>query len=596
MQEKGWKNMTIYDLLKLIAGLAFFLFGMSVMSGSLEKTAGGKLEYILKKMTANPFISVVLGAVITIAVQSSSATTVMLVGLVNSGIMQFSSTVSVLFGANIGTTLTAWILSLTGISSDVFWVKMMKPENFSPIIAIIGIGMLMISKSDKKKTIGTIFVGFTVLMYGMVLMSNSVSGLADSPAFSDILVKFNNPVFGVLIGTVVTAVIQSSAASIGILQALSMTGGITYSMAIPIVLGQNIGTCATGLISCIGANAKAKRVATAQTLINVLGTLVFLPLFYLADKVFGFAFADTSVSPVSIALIHSVFNVITVVVLMPFRKYIVKLSEKLVREKVDKKEEKQRAFYLDERLLRSPSVAIMECNNYTVKMSLLAKETVLDALKLVASFDSETSKKVNDNETILDLYEDELGTYLVKISAQALSKPDSQKVSRMLHTIGDFERLGDHALNLDKVAREIHDKKITFSPEATNEIKVLVEAVVEITILTTLAYEQNDTELAARVEPLEQVIDHLTSEIKSNHIERLQQGNCTIELGFVLSDLLTNCERISDHCSNIAVAVIELQNDTFDTHQYLNGVKYGNSEFNLIYDEFDNKYTLPKAQ
>lgn len=591
MPKKGEHFMTFYDILKLIAGLSFFLFGMNVMSSSLEKTAGGKLEHILKKMTANPIISVLMGALITIAVQSSSATTVMLVGLVNSGIMSFSSTINVIFGANIGTTLTAWILSLSGISSDVFFIQMLKPENFTPIIAIIGVIMIMMSKNERKKTVGTIFIGFTVLIYGMQFMSGSVSGLADSPAFSQLLVKFNNPLLGVLIGMAVTAVIQSSAASIGILQALSLTGGITYSMAIPIVLGQNIGTCATSIISCIGTNSKAKRVAVLHTSVKIIGTLVLLPLFLILSKIFDFAFVDTAVTPANIALIHTVFNILTVLVLMPFSKLLIRLTEKLVPEKADDNHE-TRVFNLDDLLLRSPSVAIMECDNYTTKMSLLAKETIEQALKQIFDYSEERAALIEKNEGYLDSYEDELGSYLVKLAAEALSKEDSSRISRMLHTIGDFERLGDHALNLNDVAKEIFDKKIEFSAEAKKELDVLLEAVTEITVLTAVAYEKNDVDLSARVEPLEQVIDKLIALIKSNHIERLKDGNCTIEMGFVLSDLLTNCERISDHCSNIAVAVIELLHNSFDTHQYLNGVKYGNSEFNSIYDEYAERYAF----
>ncbi len=585
--------MTVFDVLQLMAGLVFFLFGMSTMSASLEKMAGGKLEHILKKMTSNTFVSFILGAVITIAVQSSSATTVMLVGLVNSGIMSFGSTISVLFGANIGTTITAWILSLNSISADSLVLQMMKPENFTPIVSLIGTVLIMVSKSDKKKTVGTIAVGFTVLIYGMVLMSGSVSGLADSPEFGKLLIKFNNPVLGVLIGTAVTAVIQSSAASIGILQALSLTGGITYSMAIPIVLGQNIGTCATGIISSIGTNANAKRVAYAHTFIKILGTLVFLPLFYTGDYIIGFSFTDKAVNPVGIAVIHTAFNVINTVFIV-FRKQIAAFTQKVVRDKKQKQQENapQRAFYLDERLLRSPSVAIMECDNHTAKMALLAKETLLASLGLLFEYDADKAKEIEKNEDVLDLYEDELGTYLVKLSMQAISSKDSRKISRMLHTIGDFERLGDHALNLQKTALEIYEKKIEFSDEAQKELDTLLRAIEEIVITTTTVYEKNDLVTAQTVEPLEQVIDNLTATIKSNHIVRLQHGNCTIEMGFVLSDILTNCERISDHCSNIAVAVIEVENDDFDTHKYLNGVKYNNAEFNAVFDEFDKKYAL----
>lgn len=584
--------MTIYNVLEMAAGLAFFLFGMNVMSSNLERMAGGKLELILKKMTANPLVSIFLGALITIAVQSSSATTVMLVGLVNSGLMTFASTISVIFGANIGTTLTAWITAFSVAETENFFVSMLKPENFSPILAIIGIAFIMVSKSDKKKAVGSVFVGFTVLIYGMKFMAGSVSGLEGSEEFSKILVTFNNPFVGVLIGTAVTAVIQSSAASISVLQALSLTGGITYTMAIPIVLGQNIGTCATGLISCIGTNAKAKRVAVVHTLIKIIGTAVLLPLFYLVMYFFNSAFLDKAVDPVKIAIIHTVFNILNVAVLFPFKKPLVKLTEKLIPDKKKGKEKEKRAFYLDERLLRSPSVAISECDNFTFKMAELAKTTVLNSMQLIFGYDKALSKTVHESEDMLDLYEDELGTYLVKLSAEALSKYDSQKISRMLHTIGDFERLGDHALNLDKCAKEIHDKEIVFSNEAKAEINTLIKAVTEIIEMTSAAYRENDVKKAVRVEPLEQVIDNMIYNIKSNHIERLQHGNCTIEMGFVLSDLLTNCERISDHCSNIAVAVIEVGHDTFDTHKYLNGVKYGNSEFNAVYDEFKKKYAI----
>ncbi len=583
--------MTVFDVLQLMAGLVFFLFGMSTMSASLEKMAGGKLEHILKKMTSNTFVSFILGTVITMAIQSSSATTVMLVGLVNSGIMSFGSTISVLFGANIGTTITAWILSLNSISGDSIALQMMKPENFTPVLALVGTVMIMMSKSDKKKTVGTIAVGFTVLIYGMVLMSGSVSGLADSPAFGELLLKFRNPVFGVLIGTVVTAIIQSSSASIGILQALSLTGGISYSVAIPIILGQNIGTCATGIISSVGTNTNAKRVAYTHTFIKILGTLVFLPLFYIGDAVIGFDFTDKAINPVGIAIVHTAFNVINTVFIV-FKKQIAALIQKLIRDKKQPENAPQRAFYLDDRLLRSPSVAIMECDNHSAKMALLAKETLLASLGLLFEYDEKKAQEIEKNEDVLDLYEDELGTYLVKLSMQSISGKDSRKISRMLHTIGDFERLGDHALNLKKTALEIYEKKIEFSDEAQKELDTLLRAIEEIVITTTTVYEKNDLVTAQSVEPLEQVIDNLTATIKSNHINRLQHGSCTIEMGFVLSDILTNCERISDHCSNIAVAVIEVENDDFDTHKYLNGVKYNNAEFNAVFDEFNKKYAL----
>lgn len=581
-------------VLKLCAGLVFFLFGMSTMSNGLEKLAGGKLEIILKKMTDKPIIGVLMGLVITALIQSSSATTVILVGLVNSGLMSFQSTISVLFGANIGTTVTAWLLSLAGIESSSLIVQLFKPQNFAPVLAVIGTAFTMTAKSDKKKTLGAIFIGFTVLIYGMDIMSGSVESLAEEPWFGELFVKFSNPILAVLVGALVTAVIQSSSASVGILQALSLTGAITYNVAVPIVIGQNIGTCATGLISSIGAGAKAKRVALSQMLINFFGMVILLPVYLLVTKLLSLPTDVLKVSPVSIAVIHTVFNIATVVVLMPLTKFIARLSEKLVKEKVEEEADgtPSRAVYLDERLLNSPSIAVMECDSHTVKMALLAKETVLQSLKLVKKYDDDSAKIVCDNETVLDLYEDNLGTYLVKMSEQSLSNADARTVARMLHTIGDFERLGDHAKGLQKVALEIKEKGIAFSSSAQHEIDVLVDAITEIVITTTRVYEKNDYELASRVEPLEQVIDRITAEIKTHHIERLQRGDCTIEMGFILSDLLTNCKRISDHCSNIAVATIEARNDSFDTHHYLNAVKYGDDSFNKVFDEYNRKYDL----
>lgn len=584
--------MDIFSLLKLLLGLAFFLFGMNVMSSNLEKMAGGKLEHMLKKMTSNPFISLLLGAGITIAIQSSSATTVMLVGLVNSGIMNFSQTLYVIFGANIGTTLTSWILSLSGIESTNLALQLLKPENFSPIFAFIGILMMMISKSDKKKSIGTIFIGFSILMYGMEFMAEAVSPIADMPWFSDLLAQCRNPIFGVLLGAAFTAIIQSSAASVGVLQALSMTGKLSYSMAIPIVMGQNIGTCITAIISCIGTNSNAKRVSVIHLSLNVIGTVICLIIYTATNAIFNFGFADMTVSPFSIALIHSIFNIAITIILAPFGKWILKLSEVVIRDDKVPVDEKALMFKIDERLFRSPSVAINECANLTVEMSKIANNALTSSISLLKNYDEETAKKVLEDEKNLDLLEDNLGTYLVKLSSQAISINDSQNVSKMLHNIGDFERLGDHAVNLLKTAKEIKSKNITFSNEANKELAVLTKAICEILSITMEAYEKNDVSLAGKVEPLEQVIDSLTAEIKNNHISRLQNGNCTIELGFVLSDLLTNYERISDHCSNIAVAIIELVHNSFDTHKYLAGVKFGNSEFSEIYSEFEMKYSL----
>ncbi len=586
--------MNIFSVITLIGGLAFFLFGMNVMSGSLEKMAGGKLELLLKKMTANPIISLVMGAVITIAIQSSSATTVMMVGLVNSGIMDFAQTLHIIFGANIGTTLTSWILSLSGIESDAVWMQMLKPENFAPLFAMVGIVMTMVCKSDKKRSIGTVLVGFAVLIFGMNLMGEAVSPLADSPAFAQLMTKFNQPLIGLAVGTVVTGIIQSSAASVGMLQALSLTGSISYAMAIPIIMGQNIGTCVTAMISSIGTNTQAKRVAVMHISVNVLGTLIWLPLLTLTNAIFHFAFMDWAVSPVTIAMLHSVFNILTTLVLMPFSKYLLKLAVWVVKEKgtAVPGEELDTVPFLDERLLSTPSVAIQECNSQTCKMLELARENIRLAVQQFSHYSDSDQLLVLQTEEEIDAFEDRLSTYLVKLSAQALSQNDSHVISKMLHAIGDFERLGDHAVNLNKVAKEIHDKGLSFTQEAQAELNTLLQAIDEILTMTVTAYERNDTDLAARVEPLEEVIDQLIAKMKDQHIRRLQQGACTIEKGFIFSDLLNNCERISDHCSNIAVAVIEVEHDSFDAHRYLQGVKYGNHEFNLIFQEYAAKYAM----
>ena len=581
----------VFNLLSLIGGLTFFLYGMNVMSSSLEKMAGGRLEEMLRRMTANPLLSMVLGAVITIAMQSSSATTVMLVGLVNSGIMQFSQTIHIIFGANVGTTLTAWITSLSGIQSDLFWVQMLKPKNFSPLLAFAGILMLMLSKKDRKKTVGTVLVGFAVLMYGMEMMSGAVSPLADMPEFESLLVQFSNPLLGVLIGAVFTGIIQSSAASMGILQALSMTGSITYGMALPIIMGLNIGTCATSLISCIGTNVKARRVAILHVSIKIIGTLILLPLFLLGNSLFHWSFVTQAAKPWDIALLHTIFNLLTCALLMPVAGRLVQLTERLVKDHshpADTASQPQ----LDELLLRSPSVAVGESFHVSKDMCRQAHEILQLAIGLFDRFDETAEQRILQMEDSLDNFEDKLGTYLVKLSSQALSSEDSQVVSKILHAIGDFERLGDHACNLVKVAREIHEKQVSFSPNATREIKVLTDAIQEILNITACAYDGDSVELAAKVEPLEQVIDRLTVQIKNNHVKRLQHGACTIEGGFILADLLNNYERISDHFSNIAVAIIEVEHNSFDTHKYLNGVKYGNSVFNEIYDSFDKKYAL----
>lgn len=577
----------------LIGGLVFFLFGMKVMSTSLEKMAGGKLENTLRKVTARPLLSIVLGAGITVAMQSSSATTVMLVGLVNSGIMQFEQTISVIFGANIGTTFTGWLLTLSGINSSRWYLAILKPEVFSPILAFIGIGMIMFSKKDRRVSIGTVFVGFAVLMQGMTMMKNAVSPLADTAWFKDVLVQFKNPVFGLLIGLLLTAVIQSSAATIAILMSFAVAGtGITFEMAIPIIMGLNIGTCATSLISCVGTETKAKRVAVVHVMIKIIGAVFWLAVFVVLGGIFFEDLISKPINGVGIAAVHTAFNILTTILLIPFTKPLVRLTEFLVRDSEKKEETEDDLKWLDERLLRSPSIAVTECNNVSGHMARLARENLLAAMDLFDNFDEEAVSKIKEIEDKLDRYEDRLGTYLVKLSTMSVSAQDSRVISKILHALGDFERLGDHAVNLFYAASEINRKGLSFTPAAKEELSVLTGAIREILTMTHECYVNANPELAFRVEPLEQVIDKLTNTIKTNHIARLQKGGCSIEMGFILSDILNNYKRISDHCSNIAVAVIEVDRGAFDTHEYLSGVKFGNLEFNQIYDAFDKKYSL----
>ena len=581
--------MDIFSIVSIIGGLAFFLFGMNEMSSGLKKISGGKLEKTLEKMTSTPLKGLLLGAVVTIAIQSSSAMTVMLVGLVNSGLMELSQTLSVIMGSNIGTTLTAWILSLSGISSDNIFISFLKPENFAPLFAIVGIGLIMMSKRLRRRDIGSVLIGFAILMSGMTLMSSAVSPLADMPEFQHILTAFNNPFLGLLVGIVFTGIIQSSAASIGILQALSLSGGVTYGMAIPIVLGQNIGTCVTALLSSMGVNKNAKRVAVLHVTIKIIGAAICLSVFYILHGIIGFSFVDQKTGPVGIAVIHSIFNLLNTVLLMPFSKQLLKLSMKLVPDR----EEEQEYTLIDERLLNTPSFAVFECNEQTLKMARHAHECVDMSMGLLDHYSDSVASELEKKEDLIDNYEDKLGTYLVKLSSKALSDDDSRRISRMLHVIGNLERLGDHAMNLLKTAREISDKKIVFSQEAYRELDVIRKALDEIMDMAFGALENDDVELAKKVEPLEQVIDDLTETIKFKHIERLQNGVCTIELGFVLADMLSNFERVSDHCSNIAVAIIETNNNSFKTHEYLSGVKNNNDrDFNAEFEKFKEKYAL----
>lgn len=581
--------MNIFSVFTLFGGLAFFLYGMNIMSNGLEKMTGGKLERTLKKMTKSPLRSLLLGAGITIAIQSSSAMTVMLVGFVNSGIMELGQTIGIIMGSNIGTTLTAWILSLAGVQSDNLIIQLLNPEAFSPIVALIGIILMMVSKSTKKKDIGNIMLGFSILMFGMNLMSDAVSPLADMPEFSKILVAFTNPLLGVAAGAIFTGIIQSSAASVGILQALSLTGSITYGMAMPIIMGQNIGTCVTAVLSSIGVNKNAKRVAGVHIYFNLIGTIVCLSVFYLVNAFVQFSFTNDAITPVGIAAVHSIFNIVTTVILLPFTKQLEKLAKFTIKDK----DENEKYTFLDERLLATPSVAIAECKESTIKMALLAKDTLIKSIDILTNYDPKVVEEIIEQEQAIDSYEDNLGTYLVKLSSRELSDEDSKAISKILHMIGDFERIGDHALNLSRVATELHEKEIVFSNGAKKEAEIITAALKEIIELTVEVVKNNDVELAKKIEPLEEVIDHLKSEIKKSHIRRLKEGRCTIEQGFIFSDLLTNYERISDHCSNVAVCTIQVSESSFDTHEYLQGIKseaFG--EFSKNYNEFMEKYKI----
>ena len=580
--------MDLFSIFTLCGGLAFFLYGMTTMSKSLEKMAGGKLERLLKNMTSNPFKSLLLGAGITIAIQSSSAMTVMLVGLVNSGVMELGQTIGVIMGSNIGTTLTAWILSLTGLESGNVFVNLLKPENFSPLVALVGIILIMGSKKQKRRDIGRIMVGFSILMYGMELMKEAVSPLADMPEFASILTAFNNPLLGVLVGAVFTGIIQSSAASVGILQALALTGSITYGMAIPIIMGQNIGTCVTALLSSIGVNRNAKRVAVIHISFNIIGTVVCLILFYGGNMIFHFAFMNQPVGAVGIAFCHTVFNVFTTVILLPFSRQLEQLARRLIKSEP----KKEHFAFLDPLLLRTPGVAVSECVNMTVQMGQTARRNVLLAIEQLSDYQESRETEILENEDKLDIYEDRLGGYLVEISQHGISIADSRTVSRLLHAIGDFERLGDHALNLQESARELHEKELHFSAAAEAELEVLLSALRDILDQALNSFSADDPDTAKKVEPLEETVDRLIEEIRVRHIQRLQTGECTIQLGFVLNDLLTNFERVSDHCSNIAVSIIEEHNGEADRHAYLHSVKAG-GDFSADLDRDLEKYRLP---
>lgn len=582
--------MDIYSVIKLVGGLAFFLYGMKVMSDGLEKSSDGKIEKYLGVITKNKFFALVFGAVLTIAVQSSSAVTVMLVGLVNSGMLEFGQTIGVLMGSNIGTTLTAWILSLAGIDSDVVWINLLKPANFAPIFALVGIIMIMAAKKQKQQSLGNVLVGFAVLMSGMTFMTDAMKPLADMPEFASLLTAFENPFLAVLVGAGFTGIIQSSAASVAILQALSMTGGVTYGMALPIIMGQNIGTCVTAVLSSIGVNRNAKKVAVVHLSFNIIGTTICLIPFCVATYLLDMAALKMPITPFMIAVMHSIFNVFTTLLLLPFTKQLEWIANKVYP---DVEGEEEPDFVLDERLFAMPALAIKDSNDAVVQMCHLSKKAFKRAAAMLNEYTEEMATKLQKMERKLDHYEDQLGTYMMKITKLGISDGDSKSVTRILHTIDDFERIGDHAINVMEVAKELHEKKQSFSGDALKEIEVLNEATFELMDMTAEAFETNNLDLAIMVEPLEQTIDKLVFDMKRNHIARLQAEECTIKLGFAFSDLLTSYERVADHCSNIAIAVIEAQKGTYEPHEYLKNVKYDHKEeFEKLYRQYRNRYNL----
>jgi len=583
----------IMSVLGLLGGLALFLYGMSLMSDGLEKRAGNQLKQILFKLTSSPMRGLILGLLVTTVIQSSSATTVMVVGFVNSGLMKLAQSVGIIIGANIGTAATSWILSLAGIEGSAWYVQIFKPSTFTPVVALLGIVMYMMTKKSKTKDTATIFLGFAVLMFGMEMMSDSVDPITELEGFKNVLTAFSNPILGVVVGTVFTAIVQSSSASVGVLQALSLSGSISFGTAIPIIMGQNIGTCVTAMISSAGASTDARRASMIHLLFNVLGMIVWLSLFYLINLFVNFAFLSTAINPVGIAIVHTVFKLLTTCLLMPFNQKLVTLSQMLIK---DKGKDPEREL-LDERLFVTPPIALARARSVTHTMAEVSEKAFTNSVKLIGDFDEKLVESVEADENRADKFEDMLGTYLVKLAEQSLSREDSHEQAKLLHMIGDFERISDHAADIAEAAREMADKKLSFSQEAVNELKVMTDAVSETLRFALDAFENDNLESAVQVEPLEQVVDTLQKQIRTRHIDRLSKGLCSIEQGFVLSDILTALERVSDHCSNIAGCVIEIHQNSMDMHSYLGEIKSGgNVSFNKNYTVFSKKYALPGKQ
>ncbi len=585
--------MSIWDILEFIGGLCLFLFGMNLMGAYLEKAAGSKLKNILGKLTGSRFVGFLTGMGVTAVIQSSSATTVMVVGFVNSGLLTLSQSIGVIMGANVGTTVTAWILSLTGLEGGDWYLEILKPSSFTPVLALIGIFLYMGSKSNKKKDIGVILLGFAVLMFGMDTMSVAVAGLKTDPNFAKILTTFTNPILGVLAGAVLTAIIQSSSASVGILQALSTTGAINIGMSIPILMGQSIGTCVTAMISAVGTNRNARRAAVVHLLFNVIGTVVFLTAFWTVDAIFAPAIFATRATELTIAICHTTFKLLCTLLLFPCAKLLEKLSLRIIPV-TEEELSASKTISIDERLMATPAIAIERCRVFTAEMAELAVDSFKDSMSIldISKLTSEKANTLRTAEGQVDKYEDVLGSYLVKLGTHRLSDKDRHESSKLLHMIGDLERISDHSVNVLESAEELAEKKLAFSAEAQKELAVITSAVTEIIDLTYEAYIKNNVEMASKVEPLEQVIDDLKDKLRSNHIERMQAGNCSIEVGFIWSDLLTNLERVSDHCSNIAGCVIEMSHDSLSLHEYLREVKEERPDYKRMYKEYSAKYSV----
>ena len=581
------------DVLALLCGLALFLYGMDIMGDSLKKSAGSSLKTFLGKMTTNPVKGFLLGLCVTLVIQSSSATTVMVVGFVNSGTMTLIQSVGVIMGANVGTAITAWLTALNSLggsgSEAVEILSVLKPDSWVPIVAVIGICLVMFVKRGKKKDVGVILLGFAILMTGMTMMSDAVSPLKGDPEFAKILMMFENPVLGIMAGLVLTAIVQSSSASVGILQALTVTGAISYGAAIPIVMGQNIGTCVTAMLSSLGANKNGKRAAIVHLSFNIIGVILVSVIFYALNAIIGFAFTEIAIDAWGVALVHTLFKLICVALIAPFYKQLAKLSTLIIK---DSKDDQETSTLLDDRLLETPGVAVARATQVVASMAELSTKAIEDAISLFDGFDSKIADSVRDVESKIDSLEDAIGSYLIKVSAHTTDPKDSEQVTKLLHIIGDYERISDHAVNIVESCEELKDKKITFSEDAVKELGVLRRAVSDILALSYRAFTDNDLDAAAKIDPLEQVVDDLRDKIKLNHIIRLQKSECTIEHGFVLSDILTNFERVSDHCSNIGGCVIEIAKyDALDMHKY-NRKNHNSEDFEQMYKEYSAVYSI----